>query len=154
MVLASAALLPCGSVLLIIDWLISSPSKVFLAACPSRQPAQVLLGACAVCLQCLRDHSLAFSTGCNLRKWPEDFVVQKGGQALRCCQKAVALLVGPRQPVEGTWYDQANTQPIFVNAFGLLFDSNRGRLQDLSLKKPSMTLRLPNRLLPLLKKLI
>ena len=60
--------------------------------------------------------------------------------------KITALIAGPRAQMEGEWWDQANPQPIFVNAFGSLFDHNRGCLHDLTEMKPSLILRLPNRL--------
>lgn len=61
-------------------------------------------------------------------------------------KQVLAFIAGPKWQLKAEWWDQANLQPKFVNAFGLLFDSNKGPLHSLAERKPSLILRLPNRL--------
>lgn len=71
--------------------------------------------------------------------------VQERSVVRRCLQWGSTLIAGPQEMLKGKWWDQANPQPEFVNAFGVLFDTNRGHFHDLSKRKPSLLLRLPER---------
>lgn len=177
LVLALTALIPCTSVFFVADWLGSCPSKAFIAACPEAMTERVrtspggsrylplpmsdcperdkadMIGLSTSVLL-LEDvfallQERAFSLEAQVPLKALIPAVQRSSGIQTAWSQLSQLIAGPQHRMPGRWWDQGQMHSSFVDKYGVLFDTNFGHIYDLTKRRPSITMRIPNRSVPL-----